>query len=90
MRTLIARLGVAAAAAIAFAPFSVLTSGVAQAGPLCSQSMAQFPDIYQQCLEAEKNQNYCGLASGCNEGDPCVVGSPTEQGTCAADRIMGR
>lgn len=80
-----------AAAAIALAvPFSVLTAGAAQAGPLCSETMAQFPDIYQRCLTAERNQAYCGLASGCVEGDPCTVGSPTEQAICKDMQLAGQ
>jgi hypothetical protein len=78
---------IAAAAAIAMAPISVLTSNMAQAGPLCSPSMV--PSIYEQCLQAEQNQATCGLASGCNPGDPCVVGSPGEKANCAATKMTG-
>jgi hypothetical protein len=79
-----------AAAAIALAvPFSVLTSGAAQAGPLCDHHQ-QFPEIYQRCLTAEQNQAYCGLASGCVEGDPCTVGSPTEQAICKDMQLSGQ
>jgi hypothetical protein len=82
MRTLV--IGAAAAAAIGFAPFSVFTSGVAKAGPLCPPSMAATSAaIYQQCLTMEQNQNLCGLASGCTPGDPCTVGSPGERQVCA-------
>jgi hypothetical protein len=89
-RTASIPLAAAAAAAFAFAPFSVLTSGVAQAGPLCPASLAQNPALYQQCLTAEQNQNYCGLASGCTPGDPCVVGSPIERSTCQDARAAGQ
>lgn len=82
-------IGLAATAAFTIAPFAVLAP-VAQAGPLCPQSMAQFPSIYQQCLTAEQNQNYCTDASGCTPGDPCVVGSAYEKAICDDSRAAGR
>jgi hypothetical protein len=66
MRTMAA----AAAAAIAFTPFSLAFCGVAQSTPRCSDQMAQAnPAIYAQCLQAEQNQNTCGRAAGCGVAD---------------------
>jgi hypothetical protein len=89
MKTLV--IGAAAAAAIGFAPLTVLTSGVAQAGPLCqlppnTPLTPQILQLHQQCLQMEQNQNLCGLASGCPPGDPCVNGSPGERQVCADER----
>jgi hypothetical protein len=73
----------AAAAAIAFAPFSMIASPPAQAGPLCAQAAQVGGALYQRCLEMERNQNLCGSASGCTPGDPCTVGSAGERQVCA-------
>jgi hypothetical protein len=69
---------VAAAAAIAFTPFSLAFGGVAHSTPRCSDQMAQAtPAVYAQCLLAEQNQNACGRAAGCdgaNDGGAYVPG----------------
>ncbi|OBI53457.1 hypothetical protein A5707_11315 [Mycobacterium kyorinense] len=91
-------LGVAAAAAIAFAPFAVLPvqqAPPAHAGPLCPNEPnlagnPRYEQLHQQCLQAEQNQNECFDATGCTPGDPCVVGSPIERGACADARAAGQ
>lgn len=89
-------LTLAAAVAIAFAPFSVIAAGSAHAAPPCPGPMLGVPwtpqmeNIRQQCLQAGRNQDYCGDARGCTPGDPCVVGSAVERAVCNDARLSGQ
>ena len=55
---------IAAAGGVLAAGFLTVSTPVAHAGPLCNAAMMP-GTIYQQCLNAEHNQNACGVAAGC-------------------------
>lgn len=89
-------LAMAAVASVPIGALPMITAAPAQAGPLCPplpanvQMTPRLQQLHEQCLQAERNQNYCGLASGCTPGDPCVVGSPSEIAACNDARLSGQ
>ena len=55
---------IAAAGGVLAAGFLTVSTPVAHAGPLCNPAFLTGA-IYQQCLQAEQNQDQCGVARGC-------------------------
>lgn len=88
----------ASAVVAAFAPLLIAQAPAAHAGPLCppvpanawGPYLARLQQIHEQCLQAEKNQAYCGDGRGCTPGDPCTVGSPIERAECTDARLSGQ